>query len=456
MMPRVPITPESSIDSRSRVSYLLGDLQGPVGPRGPQGPQGPFTGITSRLGRAPNGPVKILFLGSSTTFGTNASHADRSYVNLVAKSLQSVFSSGVPGWEPPVLNTSAGVIPNLPGLHVFNGAVGGTFSNDYCSASVLDFCSDVSPDIVVHMIGANDYRTGSISPSQTQNNIVAAIEDIEAACLVPPFQIVLSTYASPDTLTPAYPWSEYVEAMDNAANSFSQGTLFLDILPAFVQHWATGPSASDPFNLIHTDNVHLTDDGYAVMAAEIMRLLAVGSNINLVEFDVVDRFRRKALGSTESGQAWVQQSGTHVPNGSYLTCTLAGNAVIDTGFSDVEISAVLFYSSTAVSGVIAKSTDVNTRIGFYINGPSSRVELYRGPSILTWGPVVGYVNGTEYHLRLYVKNDVVRCYLDGKLVISYTLAPADAVTYNGYTSHGVRANNISGGPKWRNLGIRAV
>lgn len=114
-MPRVPITPESSIDSRSRVSYLLGDLQGPVGPRGPQGPQGPFTGITSRLGRAPNGPVKILFLGSSTTFGTNASHADRSYVNLVAKSLQSVFSSGVPGWEPPVLNTSAGVIPNLPG-----------------------------------------------------------------------------------------------------------------------------------------------------------------------------------------------------------------------------------------------------------------------------------------------------------------------------------------------------
>lgn len=416
----------------------------------------PYKELHAHLSLSTTGPVPIIFLGSSTTHGISASMPERAYANLLARSIQDCYPSGMVLYENPMMDASAVTFtPNLPGIHPVNGGLSSTFSNTYCPSGVLAKIAILQPRVVFHMPAANDYRTGFFTPAQTFANVSENIANIDALLTVPAQHVLLGTYAAPDTLTPAYPWRDYLKALADVAR-VNPRVIFVDPSPAFIAADASGPGATDPLDLIDTGLVHTTDAGHALLASEISRLCNFGKIAQLGPYDVVDRMRRKVLGSTEMSQPWVQQSGVHVPNGKYMTVTTAGNVVVDTGFSDVEVSAILTHSAGAVYGVIGKSTDANTRVGFYFNGPSSRCELYLGASILTWGPAISLVPDREYHLRLEVKNDLIRAYFDGKNVLNNTLSAPNAATYNGYTSHGFRFNSVTGAPKGRAFGIRAI
>lgn len=415
-----------------------------------------FKELHAHLSLSMTGAVPALFLGSSTTHGISASMPDRCYVSLLARAMQSHYSSGIAMWEPPVVDlANVTFAPNLPGIHPVNGGLSSTFSNSYCPSGVLAKIAILQPRVVFHMPAANDYRTGLFTPAQTAANVLENIANIDALLTIPCQHVLLGTYASPDTLTPAYPWADYMRALESLAAN-NPRVIFADPSPAFIEAGASGPGAADPLDLIDTGLVHTTDAGHAVLATEIARLCDFGRLAELGRYDVADRMRRKVLGSAETGQVYEQQSGVHVPNGTYMTVTTAGNVVVDTGFSDAEISAIFTHSAGAVYGTIGKSTDANTRVGFYFNGPSSRWELYLGTSILTWSTAVTLTADREYHLRLEVKNDLVRGYADGKHVLSSTLTAPQAATYNGYTKHGLRFNSTTGAPKARAFSVRAI
>lgn len=413
--------------------------------------------LHAHLSLSTTGPVPIIFLGSSTTNGISASSPDRSYVALLSRAIQNCYPSGMAQYENPVVDAANVTFkPNLPGIHPVNGGISSTFSNSYCPTATLNKISILQPRVIFHMPAANDYRTGFFTPAQTEANVAAKIAEIDALLTVPAQHVLLGTYASPDTLSPAYPWSEYLRALKNVADAHPRA-IFLDPSPAFVSADASGPGATDPLDLIDTGQVHTTDGGHALLASEIQRLANLGRLGDIPRYDVTDRMRRKILGSTETSQAWEQQSGVHVPNGVYLTVTTAGNIVVDPGFSDVEASAIFTASLGAVWGVIGKSNDANTRIGFYYNGPSSRFEIYAGTSILTWGSTVTLVADREYHLRMQIRNDKVYTYIDGQPALPvYTLASGVAATYSAYTKHGLRFNSVTGAPKARAFGLRAL
>ncbi|HTW17092.1 MAG TPA: SGNH/GDSL hydrolase family protein [Nocardioides sp.] len=410
--------------------------------------------VLAQLAKAQRGPVTVVTLGSSSTGGVGATIASRRFVNVLAARLQAAFPSGIYGYEPPVGDLTGAVERTLPGVHVLNGGIGGTTSANYVPSGTLAQIAVVKPAVVVHMIGANNYFFGT--PAATfEAELDARLTEVSTAAGNNPLQVVCSTYARPDVAAPAVPWQDFVEAMQAVVTERSDA-IYVDGLTPFEAAEASGPGAADPLDLIEPDNIHPSDAGHALMAARIADAFDLPAPTASRVPEVLDRYSRKTLGNTETGHTYeAQSSGVFVPNGSALTCTTAGNVVVETGFSDAEVSALVTYVPAVVVGVIAKSTDANTRLGWYFNGPSGRLELYRGATIVNWTTSIALNPGQEYHLSLVAVLDKLLGFLNGRQVLTHTLAPGESATYSGHTKHGVRCNTANASVRIRCLNISA-
>jgi lysophospholipase L1-like esterase len=421
----------------------------------------PIDGINARLAASRRGPVSVVTLGSSTTSGNGASTARSRWVNQFAAAAQASYPSGVEQWEPPVrsLAAAAAALPTLPGVHVANGGISGATSANYYTGTTLTDINTLDPEIVIHMIGANDFALGS-GAATLKANIQAAIDAIDAQ-VSDVIHVIADTYSRPDVVSAS--WGLYVNAMREAAEE-NANAVFVGTNDEWIAGGVDGYDAADPYRLTGWrigagGDIHPSDAGHALIASLIAKGLRLPPPRPVVPAEIFDRFQRAALGSAETAQPWEQQSGVHVPSGGYLTCTGAGNAVITSGFSDCEASCLLTVSGASVQGLIVKSNDSSTRIGAYFNGPSNRIEVYAGASLLGWatsGIGVGLTNGREYFLRLTVTGDQVRVEVNGQLALSVTLAGGTVTTYQNYLKHGVRCNTTDAVVKWRNLAVRRL
>lgn len=412
--------------------------------------------LHARLSQAHTRPIRIGFLGSSTTVGQGASFEDRRFVNKFISALQRAYPCGIDAWEPPVRSLSSYTFaPNLPGIHGGNGGFGGTTSADYCAPGHVLQLTTFKADVVVHTVGANDYRFQTPTPGEVEQNLIGVMAQLDVS-LPDAIHIFLGTYPMPAAGSPLRGWNEYLSAIRAAAVSHPRG-IFLDASDAFE---IVGIPTTDTYGLIG-DTIHPTDAGHALLAHEASRQLVLPPPPVILDPIGRDRFARKTLGNLETGQPWVQQAGTWAVNGQQLYPTVAGHVAFDSGFSDAEVSVILKYSSGAIAGPFAKSNDTATRMGFYLSpnfGPGSTPAgiLYRGGTLLAVSATQELVNGREYHLRVVAKGAALHGYLDGKLIVSYTNSQAEADIHAAYTHHGVRANSTSGTPAFRNFSARPV
>jgi lysophospholipase L1-like esterase len=419
-----------------------------------------LTKVQSILASSRRGAVKIAFLGSSTTAGVGATTVSSSYVAQLTRAIQASYPSLVEGWSPSVvtLASAAASVPTLPGVHPINGGVSGTTSANYVSSTAISQLTTVAPHFVVHMIGANDYAL-NVDPAEFKNNLNSAIASLNAA-IPSAYHLIADTYARPDISAPAYPWADYVAIMSEVASETANAML-LETTSEWTAAGVDGFNPPDPQRL--TDwrlgsggGIHPSDSGHAFMSNVLAQQLQLPPAKRLLTPDVFDRFQRFTLGSSETGQPWEQQSGTHISDGGSLKVTAGGNAVVSTGFSDCEVSALITHNAAVVPGIIAKSNDATTRIGAFLNGPSNRVEAYVGTTIIGWTTGISLVSGREYHLRLSVAGSAVRVELDGVLVLSPTLTSTQVTDYANYKKHGVRCSTANVGVKWRNFAVRAL
>src|SRR6478609_1522247 len=419
--------------------------------------------LHARLNKASTGAVRAMMLGSSTAFGSNASTLSRSVTHRLAQRLQRAYPGGVAAWEPPTLRAQdmAGIKPTLPGVHMMNEAFGALTSANYVQAASVTRATNLQPHIFFHIIGQNDYNAGT-NPDTVRNNVKAAMASLDAVVTEPAVHVLMASYAMPATQGPAYAWSAYIDALGEAAASHTRG-LLVDASKPFIKALASGPAAPDPMDLISADNVHPNDNGHAVLADEIARVLNVRADSDARPPEVLDRFTRGVLGAGETGHAWAQAGGgVHVPSAGYLTCTTAGNAIVSPGFSDAEVSAVITFGAGSMVGIMAKSSgDAASRLFLGIHptlgtGSTPALVLYMGATLLA-SPTLGAaaVAGREYHLRLWAKGDTLVGYLDGVEMARYTLGSTDATNYGLQLNHGVRCN-VSTGAKWRNFAVRAI
>lgn len=225
--------------------------------------------LTTALARRSTRPVRLLFLGSSTTYGVGASSAGMRYVDQVVGMLQRQFPSGVDG-GPPVrdLQLSVDHPDDAPGVQGANGGLGGSTAATYFGVEHEYGLRVLQPTCVVHMIGSNDLVAG-VPAALFQAEVEAVIRRIDSLSSRPPCHLLLQPVRRYQVSIER--WMEYREALRGVALARPRVT-FVDVGAVFEEHDALG---ADPEDLIGSDAVHLTDAGHTLAARTVVDALAL-------------------------------------------------------------------------------------------------------------------------------------------------------------------------------------
>ena len=220
--------------------------------------------LFAALARRETTPCRIVFLGSSSTAGSNATPEANRWVNVVARRGQNTYPSGT-GTEPAVrtLNAAADTPSSSPGIQVINGGEAGTTSANYAPGGATYGIGLINPDLVVHTVGAIDSIAGAsyVSPSQyliNMGNVLDTIETVSSSGTPVCHLLVHGYRRSGVTLAE---WAEYGKVLETLASTRSN-VAFLDLSQSFE---AAGHGATDTYDVIDMDGVNLNNNGHAMV-----------------------------------------------------------------------------------------------------------------------------------------------------------------------------------------------
>jgi len=251
-----------------------GGIPGPAGRDGEAAQVKALGSFYAALARRTS-PVRILFLGSSSTYGSNATTPDKRWVNRVVRRIQISYPSST-GVEAAITTMSAAAgSPNTnPGVQGLNAGISGATSATYYSSATLYGTGILNPDLAIHMIGSNDSTEGQyyVPVAQYKANVIAAIDglDNQSTSGTPICHLLVHTYRRYGVTEAT--WKEYGEALKQIADS-RPNVAFLDISQEYENARHISP---DPYNLIDTDIVHQTDAGHEMMADIVLRYMGFG------------------------------------------------------------------------------------------------------------------------------------------------------------------------------------
>lgn len=209
-------------------------------------------------------PVRLVFLGSSTTQGLGASDPSLSYANQVVTRLSRLRPTfGAPG-STVALGAAATATRGIEG---FNGGRGGTVASNYLDDAGLGALAATAPACVFHMVGSNDAVLG-VAPADYETNLRATLDRIDAAVPSPVCHVLVHTFRrGPVT---AERWAEYEAAMERVEAGHPHAFM-VDASKAFERR---GTPGADPLGLISRDDVHPSDRGHALLASTVTRRVA--------------------------------------------------------------------------------------------------------------------------------------------------------------------------------------
>lgn len=225
--------------------------------------------LTTALARRRSQPVRLLFLGSSTTAGIGASSPANRFVDRVVTRLQERFPVGASA--PPAtrgLRDSTRRPDERPGVQGINGAVGGSSAATYFTDAHEYGVRVMQPACVVHMIGSND-SVARVPAATAVAQVEGVVRRIDAASARPPCHVLLQPVRRYQVSLAA--WREYRDALQQLAARLPRAT-FVDLGSTFEEHDAPG---ADPDDLVGPDAVHLTDAGHALLAQTLVDALAL-------------------------------------------------------------------------------------------------------------------------------------------------------------------------------------
>lgn len=212
---------------------------------------GPMEVWGDALRNAATKPAIWVSLGSSTANGGNTDHYGLSWVGRIA-----TFLTGRPH---DTALTSLDVAPaSRPanGVHVYNGAQGGTTSGNYVNAGRLAAIKRLQPALITHMVGANDLGGGA-SLATYKTNLRNYMDQLQAAS---PGTVHLYIHQQGRVqASPKLPWADYGDAMREVAEAYPN-VAFLNAGALF--------SASQSGLAPHlvSDGLHMNNAGHKIMA----------------------------------------------------------------------------------------------------------------------------------------------------------------------------------------------
>lgn len=423
-----------------------------------------YAGIAKRG----NKPARFIFTGSSTVAGANSTHRSKRFVNLLERALHQAFPSGILTETRERDNVSVNgsaftdyydkrATKTLPGIHVINAGFGGASASNYLTFfPIRDKIVALDPCFIEHMVGSNDYQAG-ISPAAYKASLLDNISYLKANIPSPHVHVLVHAFKRTDVTAPAYPWESYGDAMREIAEADPENVAFVDLSEAGR---LAGMYGADPLDFGHADGIHPTDAGHAFIADLHRKALRIpdGSPDRWLLADTFDRPDANTLGTAETGQAWVPDGTASFGVRSGKAAPLVtGTILADVRRSDIDISALLTVFE-AIPGIIFRATDENTRLGLFFDFAGGNVLLYRkeaGALTTVAQSPVGTASGREYAFRIIAVGDSIACYVDGNLLISYTLPPADLAVFTG-TKVGIRVGAGTGVTRIDSFGVKAA
>lgn len=213
---------------------------------------GPMKVWGEALRKQETAPAIFVNLGSSTANGGNTPNYGLSWAGRIACYLtgKSILNGAIPDLDP------APAARPTSGIHAYNGALGGTTSSNYLTASKLAAIKKLQPSLITHMVGANDFG-GSVSLSAYKANLRNWKDQLDAAT---PSTVHLYIHqqgrvaAAPGAIT----WQQYGTAMREVAEAYPNA-VFLDAGERFGLRGGLAPH-------LVSDNLHMNEHGHRIMA----------------------------------------------------------------------------------------------------------------------------------------------------------------------------------------------
>lgn len=229
--------------------------------------------LTTALARRSVKPVRLLFVGSSTTAGVGATSVGSRYVDLFVSRMRAEFP--VPGQRDTGVRDIQRSVDHPvrgPGVQGVNGGVGGSTAATYLSAAHEYGVGILQPTCVVHMIGSND-SVARVPAATYRADVERAIARIDALVDDPPCHLLLQPVRRYQVGVET--WNLYRDALRDVASSRPRVT-FVDIGGAFEARDALG---ADPEDLIGPDAVHPTDRGHELIAETLSTALGLAREV---------------------------------------------------------------------------------------------------------------------------------------------------------------------------------
>lgn len=232
-----------------------------------------LTTLRQRLADGASDSVRMVALGSSTTYGMDLADPTQRWTDRLMADL---IADGVHGSPTVVGPLSQTALSRTQGVLMVNAAVPGAMSEtdlaEYLPGLLAARATGNAPSIVFHVIGSNDYWA-QVPPLVFGATLRTSLTALDAQ--VPrPIQVIVSTYEDPArTGSSTYQWSQYGDQMRAAAAADPQHRLFIDLSPWF--HSADVPG-TDPDGYLDSGGVHPSAKGQAMIATLLMRALGYG------------------------------------------------------------------------------------------------------------------------------------------------------------------------------------
>lgn len=230
------------------------------------------------------------------------------------------------------------------GVQVYTSGKSGAVATDFiANLSVPQRIQQLGAALVPIMLGANDYAAG-VNPATFKATLTTLINNIKATCFPQPSIPLIGTYRRLDVTSPAFPWSDYLDVMQDLAADDPQNIAYVDLSAVYPSSQST-----DTYDVIGSDGVHQTDRGYAEMADLVhsalraprlagMRVSAPAKVAPSAISGLIGQWRADTLGLADgtSVSSWaplaglqsapLTQTGTNRP--VFRTGVLAGRGVV--------------------------------------------------------------------------------------------------------------------------------
>ncbi len=381
-------------------------------------------------------PVQMVFLGSSTVLGNGASTTGLAtgggfrMVDRVLAAAQARYPSGL-GTETtsiPIANATIG----RPGVHGYNGGVGGITAVALLADGKLARVAEIQPDVVWIVIGANDY-SNAYAPSTYKTNVMLRLAEMREVMNKPTVFVLVHSWKREDVGSPVAPWADYGVKLREIAADHPGDVAFVDASVAFAQ---AGSYTSDPYALFTADLVHGNDRAHGLLADEMVRgVLPAGvrdPQLNPLVAYADFGTDAGAAPQPEKGGNWeyaLGSGGLSVTADGWAYSTGAGIAAIDIGRQYSTARVVMKRPLSGTAGIGARMVDASNRLVFYIDPSLNRLVLSAniGGTNIQYGYVAETSPvGTPIELRIVATANRVDGYKNGVLVLSQDL-PSDHI-----------------------------